>query len=191
MGHKFNINDIHKLDNEARRKNLPPKELLIRLGIKNGDTVADIGCGIGYFSFPAAELVGKQGYVYAVDIVPELLAEIQKKIASETIGNMQVILSDENNFKLESEKIDFLFTCNVLHETENISSFLQEAKQVLKRHGRLAIIDWRKIKSNDGPPIEHRLDEHEVERSLTAAGFKNITAHEINENYFAFVCDKN
>ena len=75
MTHKFDAKNRHKLDNPKRREMLPPEKTLIRLGLKQGDIVADIGCGIGYFTIPAANIVGDSGKVFAMDISPEMLEE--------------------------------------------------------------------------------------------------------------------
>ncbi len=61
MVHKFNPKDLQKLDNPERRRLLPPEETLERLGLRKNDIIADIGCGIGYFSFAASKIVGTNG----------------------------------------------------------------------------------------------------------------------------------
>ena len=55
--HKFDFKDRHKLDNAERRKNLPPHRTLLDLGLKENDIMADLGSGIGYFTFPASGIV--------------------------------------------------------------------------------------------------------------------------------------
>ena len=61
MTHKFDAKNKHKLDNEKRRELLPPDETLIKLGLHEGDIMADIGCGIGYFTIPASKIAGDSG----------------------------------------------------------------------------------------------------------------------------------
>ena len=79
MTHKFDIKNKQSLDNEKRREILPPYKTLIGLELKEGDTVADIGCGIGYFTFPAAEIVGESGMIFAMDISAKMLEEVDQK----------------------------------------------------------------------------------------------------------------
>jgi len=62
MANKFDINNKNKLDNPKRRESLPPYDILKTLGLQEGDIFADIGCGIGYFSIPAADIVGSKGH---------------------------------------------------------------------------------------------------------------------------------
>lgn len=59
MTHKLDAKDTLKIENEKRRKILPPEQTLINLDLQTGDVMADIGCGIGYFTIPASKIVGK------------------------------------------------------------------------------------------------------------------------------------
>src|SRR5471030_208350 len=104
MTHKFDAKNKHKLDNEKRRELLPPKETLIKLGLHEGDIMADIGCGIGYFTIPAAKIVGGSGNIFAMDILPEMLQDVEMKIKEKNISNIKTILTEENDFKLEDNK---------------------------------------------------------------------------------------
>ena len=67
MVHKFNPANKKKLDDPWRRENLPPILTLEKLGLIPGDTMADLGCGIGYFTIPAAEIVRESYKVFALD----------------------------------------------------------------------------------------------------------------------------
>ena len=85
MAHKFDAKNKHKLDNEKRRELLPPEEILIKLGLHEGDIMADIGCGIGYFTNPASKIAGDSGNIFAMDISPEMLQDVGIKIKSNNI----------------------------------------------------------------------------------------------------------
>jgi 16S rRNA A1518/A1519 N6-dimethyltransferase RsmA/KsgA/DIM1 with predicted DNA glycosylase/AP lyase activity len=62
IAHKFKVISKSKLDSPKRREVLPAKEILNTVGIKQSDVVADIGCGIGFFTFPISEaLSGRCG----------------------------------------------------------------------------------------------------------------------------------
>ena len=90
MAHKFNPNNKKKLDNDWRRENLPPVETLKKLGIKTTDSVADIGCGIGYFTIPAAQMIGDNS-AYALDTSPEMLAEVELRSTAAGIKNIETV----------------------------------------------------------------------------------------------------
>jgi len=184
MVHKFSGNNKHKLDNEKRREALPPYKTLDTLGLKEGDIVADIGCGIGYFSLPASEIVGNSGKVYAMDISIEMLEELEQKI-EEGDSIIRVIATDENGFKLEDNAVTYAFICNVLHEAKDMRIFLTEAKRILEDNGKLVIVEWKKEESDYGPPIGRRLSELVVKNILKDVGFNNINHQEIGEYFYA------
>lgn len=190
MSHKFDAKNKHKLDNETRRKMLPPEQTLISLGLKEGDIMADIGCGIGYFAVPASKIVGESGKIFAMDILPEMLDEVHMKIEENNISNIETVLTEENDFKLEASKITIAFICNVLHETEDKMKFLNEIKRSICDKGRIVIVEWQKIKSEFGPPFEHRLDKIDLLNILDTLGFSDIRAIDIGENYYGIVAIK-
>ncbi len=190
MEKKFDIHNRHKLDNEKRREVLPPSQTLVNLGLKEGDIIADIGCGIGYFSIPAGEIVGDEGKVFALDISLEMLEELDKKIDSNSISNIKTIVTEENNFKIDDMSVNFAFICNVLHEAENTEVFLKEAKRILNEDGKLVVVEWKKEESDYGPPVNHRLSYKEARNKIEDCGFKNIDLKEIGRYFYAIVAKK-
>jgi ubiquinone/menaquinone biosynthesis C-methylase UbiE len=144
MAHKFDPSNIRKLDDPERRKILPPEEILKLIGLKPGDRMIDIGAGSGYFSIPAARMVGNEGLVTAVDDSGEMIKVLESRVKSSSVANIQVIQSREYDFKTEGNLYDYALLCAVLHEVEDKVRFLLEAKRVLMQGGRLAVIDWQK-----------------------------------------------
>ncbi|SEW44771.1 class I SAM-dependent methyltransferase [[Clostridium] fimetarium] len=184
MAHKFDVNNKSKLDNPKRREMLPANKVLTVIGLKADDKFADIGCGIGYFSIPAAELIGQEGMVYAMDVESEMIEELNKKVDERGISNIQTIITKEYDFKLKGEPISYAFMCTVLHEIEDKVRFVNEAKRILFDGGKIAIVEWIKRESDWGPPISHRLDSGEVKQILIDCGFKEISIVELNEHFY-------
>lgn len=190
MGHKFDVKKRRKLDSEQRRKILPPFDTLKKAGLQEGDVMADIGCGIGYFTFPAAEIVGSEGLIYAMDISPEMLEDVEKKVSEQGSLNIRAIQTTENDFKVKENTVTYAFISNVLHELKNSANFLKEVKRILSLHGRVAIIEWQKVESDVGPPIDHRLDISDVKQMLQDQGFENIQGMDIGDYFYAVVAQK-
>jgi len=190
MKHKFDAKNKHKLDNEKRRELLPPDTTLISLGLQEGDIMADIGCGIGYFSIPASKIVGDFGKIFALDILQEMLQDVEIKIKENNISNIETILTYENDLKLEDNKISFAFLSNVLHEAEEKDKFLSEIKRIIAPNGKIAIVEWQKINSEFGPPIDHRLDKVDLINILTLLEFSNISTIDIGENFYGLIAQK-
>jgi len=190
MTHKFDAKNKHKLDNEKRRELLPPDETLIKLGLHEGDVMADIGCGIGYFTIPASKIAGDSGNIFALDISPEMLQDVGIKIKNNNISNIEIILTEENDLKLEDNKITFAFISTVLHEAHEKENFLNEIKRIISPKGRIAIVEWQKINSDFGPPIDHRLDKMDLIKVLDTVGFSNISTIDIGENFYGLIAKK-
>ena len=190
MAHKFNPESKHKLDNPRRRELLPPEETLRRLGLKAGDSMADIGCGIGYFTLPAARIVGSQGKVYGLDIRAEMLQETARKVSENHLMNVELIQVTENHFMLVDQTVRYAFVGLVAHEAENLTVFFREAARILQPAGQIAIIEWNKQPSLMGPPLEDRLDSKDVTALLRQCGFTNIQQMAVNAEMYAMIAEK-
>lgn len=190
MTHKFELQQKQKLDTPERRKTLPPKKLLEHFGIKAGDRLADIGCGIGYFTLPAARIVGKQGKVYALDIEQEMLAEIEKKLLSDSLTNVELVQVKLNHLVLSNSTASCALAAFILHEVNPLEVFLAELRRILQPAGRLYIIEWDKKKTLDGPPEKARIDCKTLEALLAQAGFGVVEDFKVNEDMYAIVAEK-
>ncbi|HPQ47651.1 MAG TPA: class I SAM-dependent methyltransferase [Clostridia bacterium] len=146
------------LESKWRQKMLPPYEVLKKLGIKSTDTVADIGCGIGYFSIPASEYTDGN-VVYALDLQDEMLEEIKRRIGSK---NIIVVKNEPYDLRLSDESVDFAIMVTVIHEIDDKQRFLREVRRILKQDGRLAVVDWQKTDLNIGPPVSHKFSPEDL-----------------------------
>ncbi|MHB1276733.1 MAG: class I SAM-dependent methyltransferase [Candidatus Humimicrobiaceae bacterium] len=191
MEHKFNPEDKKKLFSELRKKTLPAGKTLKEAGLKKGMNFADAGCGNGYFTFPASGIAGPKGRVFALDISPEMLEEINARVKEENKTNIEVINTEENNLKIAKESVDLAFSCNVVHEAKDLDLFLKEIERILRPGGRIAIIDWEKKDSDLGPPKEHRLDKSIIINELKDMGFKYIKVKNLNRDLYRITAIKN
>lgn len=188
MTKKFKAKHMEKLDNPMRRKALPPDEVINTLNINKDQHVADVGCGIGYFTIPMAKVVGEGGKVYAIDINPDMLEETRKRVEKEGYTNVEIVHSSENNFKIPDSSVDVIFTATVFHELNEPEIFLNECKRVLKTEGRLVVLDWNKINEKIGPPIHTRKDVESVKDCLTENSFNIKDTNFIGNSFYVVSC---
>ncbi len=190
MAHKFNPAHMEKLDNPDRRELLPPVKMLTDLGLKEGYTVLDIGAGIGYFTIPASEIVGKKGKVIAVDTSEEMIEKLKHRVSNAHIENIEILKSEEYDFVIENSTVDFALLSQVLHEVDDKKRFLLKAHEILKASGEIAIIEWERNETKFGPPIEHRIDRIEAIKMLDEVGFYNIMADSYNKYFYTITGSK-
>lgn len=179
--HKFDVKKLDKLDNPLRRETMPPSRILKDFGIVSEGVLLDIGCGIGYFTIPAAELL-KNGKAIGIDIMKEMIEHAEGRAVG--IENLEFKKCEEYEFPIESQSIDNVFVCNVMHEIEDKVMYLQEIKRVLKPGGSLSIVDWEKKVTEQGPPVDERVSVEEISELFTSNNFVFDKAVDINVNHY-------
>lgn len=163
---------IQALDAPGRRETQDPEALWTRVGLESGATVVDVGAGTAFFAIPAARRVGPQGRVYAVEVSEELIDLLRERRGTEDLPQLLPIQSTLSTIPLESGIADVVLLANVLHDIP--PSTLSEAVRLLKPHGRLVNVDWKKLESPGGPPFEIRLSLPEAEELLGRHGLATI-----------------
>lgn len=171
------------------------KKVLEKIGLKEGDKVADLGCGgKGYFCLQAARLVGNSGLVFAVDILRSILRNIEKEAKVEGINNIKTVWSNlevSGATKIESESLDFCLLINLIFQTEKRFEVIKEATRLLKRdEGKLVVIDWKKTSIPFGPSVEMRIFPEEVESFAQQLALKKDFSFEAGKFHYGIVFKK-
>ena len=132
------------LDSDLRRWRQPPDKLIERSGIKQGMTVMDLGCGSGAFTLFVARAVGEEGKVYAVDIQPAMLKQLERKLAkaeNQGIRNIELKQASAYELPVEAGALDLVYMVTVLQEIPDRGRALREIRRVLKPGGILAVTE--------------------------------------------------
>lgn len=136
--------------------------ILGKMSIAEKQHIAELGCGnFGFFVFPLARLVGRQGKIYAVDILKDTLAEIKSRSTKENLPQIETVWSNLEIFKatkIETNSLDSALIINVLHQSTKRSEIIREATRLLKRGGKLLIIDWKNSDIPFGPAPDQRVN---------------------------------
>jgi ubiquinone/menaquinone biosynthesis C-methylase UbiE len=187
MPQKFDIRQRQELLSEQREATLHPEEVLRRLGLSRGDSIADIGCGPGFFTLPAAEIVGEGGLVMAADIQGEMLSAIRSRAAEHGFTNVHVVKTSDKEIPIPDASCDVVLLAFVLDEVEQRASFLHRAARLLKPGGRLAVLEWEKEQQTVGPPIADRISPEELRADADAAGLYLDEQRELNDQHYICV----
>lgn len=190
MTHSFQVSQRHKLDNAARRQLLPAADTLGKFNIHRGQTVADIGCGIGYFTLPLARIVDTVGKVYALDISDVMLEDTMTRAAEAGITNVLPLQVKNDKLPLEDGSVDVALLAFLLHELNDLKAMLGEVDRILHGGGNVAIIEWDKKVTSMGPPVTHRLAKEEVINALTSAGFGDVVEIAAEDNFYSLLARK-
>ncbi|MCX7778915.1 MAG: class I SAM-dependent methyltransferase [Patescibacteria group bacterium] len=151
------------------------EEVLKTAGIEEKMKVADFGCGAkGYFSLQAAKLVGKDGFVYAFDILKSVLQAVSNLSRLHGFKNIETRWADLEVYqstKLAEESVDFVIITNLFFQTKKHDIILKEAHRILRKNGKIFLADWGKTASPLGPPVELRVKPEEVKNLALSLGF--------------------
>jgi arsenite methyltransferase len=168
---------IAMLENPQRDAEQKPDEVIAALDLKEGETLADIGAGSGYFSFRFARKVGGSGRVYAVDINSDMILHMNRYIRDKKVKNVTTILSAPDDPLLQDASINRFFICNTWHHVESRPQYIALMKKMMKPGGQVIVLDYKKEQLPVGPPPEMKIAREEVIREMEANEFKLAKEH--------------
>jgi ubiquinone/menaquinone biosynthesis C-methylase UbiE len=161
-------------------------KIMETLHLHRGHCVADVGAGTGLFTMLMADAVGLKGKVYAVDIVKDFIALINKRAGEANLKNIETVLCTERSTELPKDSIELAFTSDTYHHLEYPGSVLASIRQALRRGGELVVVDYRREpgKSSDWIVKHVRAGQEEAAKEIEAAGFERVeTPDFLKENY--------
>lgn len=162
---------IKALEDPDREKWQKPAEVVEKLALQPGESVADIGAGSGYFTVRLARAVGPRGKVYAVDIDRQMLDHIAQRAQTEHLENIQTVLADLHDPRLPPSSVDLIFICDTLHHISDREKYYPLLARALKPGGRFVNIDFHKRPLPIGPPVEMKISRQNLIEEVTPAGF--------------------
>lgn len=165
--------------------------ILSKARVEDKARVADLGCGSsGRFIFPSAGLVGKKGIVYAVDILRTALETVSRQARVENLSNVKTIWSNLEIFgatKIESGSLDVALLVNTLHQSHKRLEILREAARLLKKNGRLVIVEWKNTAAPFGPPPEEKVGKELIDNGAKRLGLRPAEEFEAGQYHYGLV----
>lgn len=160
---------------EVRDEWQQPDRVMQDLAIRPGASVADIGCGVGYFTFRLGQVVGQHGKVFAVDVSETPLKTIREQIQREHVTNVKPVLSKATNTGLPVESCDAALLCNMVHEVPQGQRLplVQDVARALKPGGFVFVIEWRTSRSSRSESDEQHTSRKDLLKLGTDAGLSH------------------
>lgn len=165
-----------RLEDAERERWQKVAEIARALDVHEGDSVADVGAGEGFFSVRLARAVGHGGRVSAVEISEKLVAALSRRAAAGALDNIQAVLGAADDPRLPKASLDAALIVNAYHEMPSYEAMLARLFESLKPGGRLVLVEPWSLKRRGEPRAdqvkEHVIAPELVEAELRQAGFE-------------------
>ncbi len=170
-----------------------PEENVARLHLKEGEKVADFGAGTGAYAIAVGKKVGGNGKVYAVEVQDTLLPRITKAAQEAQLSNIKPLWGDieePGGTAIPDQSVDAVILSNVLFQAEDTRGLLAEVSRVLRRPGRVLLIDWKGSFNNLGPHDDRVVSPEAAEEMFIRAGFRERERFDVGSYHYGFVFEK-
>ena len=155
------------LERPEREEEENPKKLIELLKFREGEVVADIGAGSGYYTFRIANLVGSKGKILAVDIQKEMLDIIRARMKKDGVENVEPVLGEEADPKLKDNSVDTILLVDVYHEFAFPHEMTEKMVKSLKPGGRIVFVEFRLEDEKVPIKLVHKMTEKQVLKEMS------------------------
>ncbi len=160
---------------------LNPKKVIDEISLPEEASIADFGCGSGGWVIPLAKKM-KDGKIYALDVLKEALSALKGKAEMEKVYNIRTVQCDvERGTDLQKGALDLVIMSNLLFQVDDKDAVIEEGKRVLRREGKLLVVDWI-VKEDDA--------EIKIDKKIKGKGFSFIKKIEAGSQHFAVLYEK-
>lgn len=169
---------------------IDPQKVIEQLDIESGMKIAEFGCGTGYFVFPVAQKVGSGGTVYALDVVKEKLEAVESRAKLDGFFNIitkRANLENENGSGLEKESIDWVVLVNMLFQNKAKEPILKEVMNVLKKTGKVLVIEWNEEVYPIGPEEKLRVSKKNLIQIAEMEELKTEKEIEVSDFHYGII----
>lgn len=149
------------------------------IGVRPGQTIADIGAGSGYYTMRVAPLVGPKGSVIAQDIMPRYLASLKARVRKAGLTNVRFVLGTPVDARLPVNVVDTALLIHMYHEIAQPYALLYNLRASLRPDGKLAIVDLDRASEQHGMPKALLVCE------VKAVGFELVSITDLAPGYLA------
>ena len=191
------LEDFILFSNPDRERWEKTRKVLHDLRIEPGLTIADVGCGSGYFTFKFGDMVGPMGKVYGIEINPLHLDYLRKFVRKNKIKNVEIVESNSDGIGLNPDvKVDLVFSCSLFHvlyavfKEEDRKAFLDSIKNVLLPHGALIVMDNDLVEDGNLPYHGPYIAKEMLISQMYYYGFKLVKTVQTTKQRYAMIFEQ-
>ena len=163
---------------EASAPEALAEKVVATLNPSDGQTIADIGAGGGYFSYLFAKKVAPSGKVYAVDVDADSLQYIRKTAEERGLKNIITVQAKKDGPNLLKNSIDIMFMRNVFHELSDQGKYFRSLLPFLKRGGKIAVLEYKNPGGFSHVSLfGHFTPEEQIVQVLSDAGSERVVRY--------------
>jgi len=171
-----------RLEDAERERWQKVADIARALDVDEGDSVADVGAGEGFFSVRLARAVGRSGRVFAVEISEKAVAALSRRAEAGSLVSIQAVLGANDDPHLAKGSLDAALIVNAYHEMPSHEAMLARLFEALKPGGRLVLVEpWaarRRGEPRAAQLTDHLIAPELVEDELRRAGFEIGARHD-------------
>ncbi len=166
-----------------------PLKNLKALGLRENNIVADLGAGTGHYAIALGSFVPR-GKVYAIELQKDFLETIKNKVKEAHLGNVEIIWGNVEKLggtKIGDNVVDAVIASNILFQVEDKENFIEEIKRILKKNGRVLLIDWSESSVLKGTAI---LSKNKAREMFEKKGFVLDREIDAGEHHYGMILRK-
>jgi len=181
-------------EQKTRSAFLNPRKILQSAGVNYGATVADLGCGGGYFVLDAARIVGDDSTVYGVDVLKGALSALDSKARMYGLTNVKTVWSNAEVYggarKIPNGSVDTVLLVQLLSESHKHDAIFKETVRMMKLRGKAVVVEWKQDINDFGPPAEKCVDPAHVKQVAHAAGLKLVQEIDAGQYHYGLIFEQ-
>jgi ubiquinone/menaquinone biosynthesis C-methylase UbiE len=171
---------------------LDPKAILGKVGVTEGQHVVDLGCGGGYFVLAAARIVGDNGVVYGVDVLPSALSAVSSRARLYGLYNVRTVWSNAEvhggAHTIKDHSVDVVLMIQLLSQSKKHADIFKEAWRMVKPDGAMVIVDWRPDHGyRFGPLASHCITPEQVIAATGQLGWQSAETVSVGPYHFGLM----
>lgn len=171
---------------------LNPQQCIAQLGLREGMRVADFGAGTGIYTQAISKAVGHTGRVYAIEVQKNFVKKLETDIKEHGLLNVSCIWGDierQGGTKITDESMDAVVVANVLFQSEDKLGIVDEVKRVLKKTGKVLVIDWSDSFGHMGPTPSYVVTQKMARDLFEKRGFKYVESISTGAHHYGIILE--